>query len=82
MLLGLPVAAVGERVEPFAANGTARMPGGRSATVAHSSSTSPPSGRVRSAAACLAATGADVVKVEDVVDPTAPGAATPTSSTC
>jgi len=67
-LLGLPVAAVGEQVTPFAANGTARVPRGRSASrplvVDLSALWAGPL-----AAACLAATGATVVKVEDVRRP-------------
>ena len=56
------------RSTPFAANGTARVPGGRNATgplvVDLSALWAGPL-----AAACLAATGADVVKVEDVRRP-------------
>ena len=68
VLLGLPVAAVGEDVAPFAADGTARIPGGREEprpfVVDLSALWAGPL-----AAACLAATGADVVKVEDVHRP-------------
>ena len=68
VLLGLPVAAVAEPAAPFAANGTARVPGGRDAprpfVVDLSALWAGPL-----LTACLAVAGADVVKVEDVHRP-------------